>query len=195
MIARLKGKVVEKTLTSLVVDVQGVGYLVSVPISTSSNIKEEQVDLFIHTEVREDSIQLFGFLRREEKDLFCTLRGIHGIGPQTALAVLSSMSYEDFLIAVKEQNPKRFLGVPKVGKKTAERILLELKEKDLPFSEFRSSTATNNKERDIIYEAVSALESLGYKANEALIAVNKAREQSKDQSVEDLLKRALQFLS
>jgi Holliday junction DNA helicase RuvA len=195
MIARLKGKVLEKNPTSLVIDVQGVGYLVSVPITTSSAIKGEEVDLFVHTEVRDDSIQLFGFLRREERYLFCTLRDIHGIGPQTALAILSSMSYEDFFIAIKEQNAKRFTGIPKVGKKTAERILLELKEKDLPFIANVSLEETKPSERDAIYEAVSALESLGYKTNEALNAVNQAKTQEKVLNVENLLKKALQILS
>ncbi|NMB98670.1 MAG: Holliday junction branch migration protein RuvA [Thermoanaerobaculaceae bacterium] len=195
MIARLKGKVLEKNPTSLVIDVNGVGYLVSVPITTSSAIKGEETDLFVHTEVRTDSIQLFGFLRKEERELFCTLRNIHGIGPQTALAILSSMSYEDFFIAIKEQNAKRFIGIPKVGKKTAERILLELKEKDLPFVATVSSEERSPSERDTIYEAVCALESLGYKTNEALNAVNQAKNQETVLNVENLVKIALQILS
>ncbi|MCX7829954.1 MAG: Holliday junction branch migration protein RuvA [Acidobacteria bacterium] len=195
MIARLRGKVIEKNPTSLVIDVQGVGYLVSVPISTSSSIQDGEANLFVHTEVREDSIQLFGFLKREERDLFCILREIHGIGPQTALAILSSMSYEEFFIAVKEQNTKRFMGIPKVGKKTAERILLELKEKDFPFISPDKSLGTETTERDIIYEAVSALESLGYKTNEALSAINHAKNQESELNVENLVKRALQILS
>lgn len=195
MIARLKGKILEKNPTSLVIDVQGVGYLVSVPITTSSAIQGEEINLYVHTEVREDSIQLFGFLRREERDLFCILRDIHGIGPQTALAILSSMSYEDFFMAIKEQNAKRFTGIPKVGKKTAERILLELKEKDLPFITKVASQETKAYERDVVYEAVSALESLGYKTNEALSAVNQAKTQENITNVENLLKKALQILS
>lgn len=195
MIARLRGKILEKNPTSLVIDVQGVGYLVSVPISTSSELMGEEADLFIHTEVREDSIQLFGFLRREERELFCTLREIHGIGPQTALAILSSISYEDFFLAIKEQDPKKFIGIPKVGKKTAERILLELKEKDLPFTAAVSSSESTQKERDLIYEAVSALETLGYKTNEAIMAVNQATKEEKDLNLENLLRKSLQILS
>lgn len=195
MIARLKGKIIEKKPTSLVVDVNGVGYLVSVPISTSTSIEGENVELFIHTEVREDSIQLFGFLKREEKELFCLLREIHGIGPQTALAILSSISYEDFFLAVKEQNAKRFTGIPKVGRKTAERILLELKEKDLPFIESTSQKDLPEEERDVKYEAVSALESLGYKTNEAISAVNQATAEEKDLTLENLLRKSLQILS
>lgn len=196
MIARLKGKVIEKNPTSLVVDVGGIGYLVMVPISTSSAITDEFVELFIQTEVKEDAIQLYGFQKREERDLFVILRGIHGIGPQTALAILSSMSIEEFFKAVKEQNPKRFLKIPKVGKKSAERILLELKEKDLPFDTLSTGEfgKTSYKD-DTLFDAVNALESLGYKYQDALKVIENLRKLHPEYKVEDLIKVALQSLS
>jgi Holliday junction DNA helicase RuvA len=196
MIAKLKGQILEKNPTSLIIDVGGIGFLVSVPLTTSSLLDGKEVELFIETEVRQDSIQLFGFLRKEEKELFVILRQIHGIGPQTALAILSSMSIEEFFIAVREQNPKRFLKIPKVGKKTAERIVLELKEKDLPIGVESLKDKENSKVfEDVIYDAVSALETLGYKSSYSYKIVEEIKKSNPDLSLEEILKKALQKLS
>jgi holliday junction DNA helicase RuvA len=195
MIARLRGKIIEKAPTFLVIDIQGVGYLVSVPLTTSAAIQGEEADLFIQTEVKEDAIQLFGFLNKGDRELFRLLRDIQGIGPQTALAILSSMSLEEFHLALKEQNPARFLGIPRVGKKTAERILLELKEKKLPFVESIYPAGSSAKKQDNYQDAVNALESLGYKTQEAMRAIDDASKELPNGNLENLVRYALKKLS
>lgn len=197
MISRLRGKIIEKSPTHVVVDVNGVGYLVSVPLTASASIKGEgeEAELYIQTEVREDAIQLFGFVTREEKELFRVLRDVQGIGPQTALAVLSSVSPEDFLRAVKEQNPSRFTGIPRVGKKTAERILLELKEKKFSFLDASMPAGPSREARDHFQDAVDALESLGYKPQEAARAVAEASKEEPEGGLETLVRLALKKLS
>jgi holliday junction DNA helicase RuvA len=195
MIARLRGKIIEKTPTYLVMDVQGVGYLVSVPLTTSAALQGEEADLYIQTEVKEDAIQLFGFLNKEDRELFRLLRDIQGIGPQTALAILSSMSPEEFQRALQEQNPARFLGIPRVGKKTAERILLELKEKKLSFADSYTRGGVSADTRDIYQDALNALESLGYKAQEAMRAIDEALKELPGENLENLVRYALKKLS
>lgn len=196
MIARLKGRIIEKNPTSLVIDVHGVGYLVSVSLTTSSALDGTEAELFIQTEVKEDAIQLFGFLKREERELFCLLRDVQGIGPQTALAILSNMSTEEFSRALREQNPQRFLGIPRVGKKTAERILLELKEKKISFAGSSLETGQSAEKTNILKDALSALESLGYKTPEAVKALDEAEKELPPESgVENLIRRALKKLS
>jgi holliday junction DNA helicase RuvA len=195
MIARLRGMILEKSPTSLVIDVHGVGYLVAVPLTTSAALDGNEADLYIQTEVKEDAIQLFGFTKREDRELFCLLRDIQGIGPQTALAILSSMSIEEFCGALREQNPARFLGIPRVGKKTAERILLELKEKKLSFAGSESNPSASYAKHDIYEDAVNALESLGYKAQEAAKAVAAVIKDSPEAGLEGLVRLALKKLS
>lgn len=195
MISRLRGRVIEKSPTHLVIDINGVGYLVSVPLNAGASIQGEEAELFIQTEVREDAIQLFGFLTKEEKELFRILRDIQGIGPQTALAVLSSVSPEDFFRAVKEQNPSRFMGIPRVGKKTAERILLELKEKKFSFLDPSIPAGQSREAQDSFQDAVNALESLGYRTQEATRAVGEASKEEPGGGLETLVRLALKKLS
>ena len=195
MISRLRGRVIEKTPTYLVVDVGGVGYLVSVPVTASAALAGDEAELYIQTEVREDAIQLFGFITREDRELFRLLRDIQGIGPQTALAILSSISPEDFCRAVREQNPGRFTGIPRVGKKTAERILLELREKKLSFVESYSPAGLVPGRPDVFQDAVAALESLGYRTAEANKVVGDVVKETPGAGTEDLVRLSLKRLS
>lgn len=195
MISRLRGKVIERTPTHVVIDINGVGYLVSVPVPASAAMNCEDAELYIQTEVREDAIQLFGFITKEDRELFRLLRDIQGIGPQTALAILSSISPGEFCRAVREQNPARFIGIPRVGKKTAERILLELKEKKLSFIESYAPAGISPRKPDIFDDAVAALESLGYRNAEAGRAVGEAAKEAPGAGIEDLVRLSLKRLS
>ena len=164
MIAWLKGRLVEKHPTRLILDVHGVGYDVAVPVSTFYAAGEPgaEVTLRIHTQVREDAIALFGFLSPFELQIFERLITISGIGPKLALAVLSGIEVGDFVGAVQRSDLSRLTRIPGVGKKTAERICLELKDK-LPSAAEAGTVApialAANALRD---DLVSALENLGY---------------------------------
>ncbi|MEP7118039.1 MAG: Holliday junction branch migration protein RuvA [Acidobacteriota bacterium] len=164
MIAWLKGRLLEKHPTRLILDVHGVGYDVAVPISTFYAVGEPgaEVELRVHTHVREDAIALFGFLTTFELQVFERLIATSGIGPKLALAVLSGIEAGDFVAAVQRGDVSRLTRIPGVGKKTAERICLELKDK-LPAATAAGvpapSTPAPNALRD---DMVSALENLGY---------------------------------
>src|SRR5512146_3548070 len=131
MIASLSGKLRRKGTDYLVVDVSGVGYQVHVPLSTYCGIPEQgdNISLHIHTHLREDSLSLFGFLTESEKDMFLLLMGVSGIGPKLALAVLSSLSVADLSCAIGASDDAKLCAVPGIGKKTAARMVLELKDK------------------------------------------------------------------
>ena len=165
MIATLHGVLTEKNPSRLVVDVSGVGYEVSVPLSTFYALGElgAEVDLRIHTHVREDALSLFGFATQLEIDLFGRLIAISGVGPRLALAVLSGLEPPDLLRAIQDSDIVRLQGIPGVGKKTAERISLELKDK-LP-----SNVLTEGETKDfkngtdlVRRDVMSALLNLGY---------------------------------
>ena len=165
MIATLHGVLTEKNPSRLVVDISGVGYEVSVPLSTFYAVGElgVEVDLRIHTHVREDALSLFGFATQLEIDLFGRLIAISGVGPRLALAVLSGLEPPDLLRAIQDSDIVRLQGIPGVGKKTAERISLELKDKlppnVLPEGETKDfKNGTEQVRRDVM----SALLNLGY---------------------------------
>jgi len=165
MIATLHGVLTEKNPSRLVVDVSGVGYEVSVPLSTFYALGElgAEVDLRIHTHVREDALSLFGFATQLEIDLFGRLIAISGVGPRLALAVLSGLEPPDLLRAIQDSDIVRLQGIPGVGKKTAERISLELKDK-LPsnvLTEGETKDFKNGTEQ-VRRDVMSALLNLGY---------------------------------
>ena len=165
MIATLHGVLTEKNPSRLVVDVSGVGYEVSVPLSTFYALGElgAEVDLRIHTHVREDALSLFGFAPQLEIDLFGRLIAISGVGPRLALAVLSGLEPPDLLQAIQDSDIVRLQGIPGVGKKTAERISLELKDK-LPsnvLTEGETKDFKNGTEQ-VRRDVMSALLNLGY---------------------------------
>lgn len=196
MIGRLRGKLLEKEASGLVVDAGGVGYTVSVPLSTFSRLEGDDVDLYIHTEVRSDAIRLFGFLSREEREVFRLLTNVQGVGPTTALAVLSGLSLQDLLEAVAVGDTRRLTGIPRVGKKTAERVCLELRGK-LDAIEVPSDRRAASPEAMPIElaDALGALQNLGYKPQQAKQALLAARAEAPDGPLETWLRLALRTLS
>ena len=165
MIATLHGVLTEKNPSRLVVDISGVGYEVSVPLSTFYALGElgAEVDLRIHTHVREDALSLFGFATQLEIDLFGRLIAISGVGPRLALAVLSGLEPPDLLRAIRDSDIVRLQGIPRVGKKTAERISLELKDK-LPSNVLLEGETRDfeNGTEQVRGDVMSALLNLGY---------------------------------
>ena len=186
MIGSLRGKIVTKRPDSLIVDVNGVGYMVHVPLHILSNLPAEgkEVFLHVHTHVREDSLQLFGFLSEDEKKVFLALLGISGIGPKMALNVLSGISHDDFLNAIEKEDVALLCRVPGLGKKTAHRLILELREK-LP-------SPSGTKDR-LFEDALSALVNLGYKKTVAQEVLERAYKQG-FADIEDLLRETLKML-
>jgi Holliday junction DNA helicase RuvA len=196
MIAFLRGRVLDKHPNRIVVDVNGVGYDVSVPLSTYYNVGEAgaEVALHVHTHVREDALQLFGFLTSLEQLLFERLINISGIGPKLAIAVLSGIETGELVASVQRADVARLTRIPGIGKKTAERIVLELKDRlaDVAVSAGIGATqpSTGDRLRD---DLVSALENLGYHRPLAEKAAD-ARSRDADATFEDALKSALRDL-
>lgn len=190
MIGALRGTLLSKLPSGIIVDVQGVGYEVYVPASAASELPEpgaeKKVFLHIHTHVKEDSIKLYGFPTQHEKQVFSTLLGVNGVGPKLALNVLSSLPGDAFRQAVESEDWAALSSVPGVGKKTAARIILELKQK-LPSMSLSLKDA-------VFEDALSALQNLGYKKAEAQKALEKAGKNT-DEGLEELLKGALKELT
>jgi Holliday junction DNA helicase RuvA len=174
MIAQLAGALAQKSPEHLVVDVQGVGYQVFVSLNSFYRLPEPgaQVRLFIHTHVREDALQLYGFIDREEKELFLLLTSVTGIGPRLALNILSGTPSHELLDALDAGDLVRLVAIPGVGKKTAERLVLELRDKIKLVRVARAEGAAPA--TGLEAEAVSALVNLGYRRNEAERAVKVA---------------------
>lgn len=197
MIAHLKGQLAYKSPEHSIVDVNGVGYKVFTPLSTYYSLPKpgESVSLRIHTRVREDDLKLFGFLTEEEQRIFEKLITINKVGPKLALGILSGMSIADLLTAVMNKDAARLSAIPGVGKKTAERLALEMKDKlaDLAVDMEHQPDAD---QQDGFYEdALSALVNLGYKKPQAEKALKYAYDQNgKDSSLEDLIKESLNNL-
>jgi holliday junction DNA helicase RuvA len=191
MIGRLAGRLLEKTPPTVVVDVQGVGYEVDVPMSTFCNLPAmgQSITLHIHQVVREDAVLLFGFGTEGERRAFRQLLKISGIGPRMALALLSGMSVQDLADAVASQESARLTRVPGIGKKTAERILLELKDR----IDWGTGVATDASGGDSAHpDIVKALAALGYNEREAQKAVERLPDEV---SVADGIRQALKSLS
>ncbi len=190
MIGRLSGILFDKNPAQLVVDCNGVGYEVSVPMSTFYNLPStgEKVALLTHMVVREDAQLLYGFGTSQERELFRELIKISGIGARTALAILSGMSVKDLAQAVTLQDAGRLTKIPGIGKKTAERLLLELKGKLGADIGAAPGAAADESSNDIL----SALLALGYSEKEALLAIKQVPAGS---SVSDGIRHALKALS
>lgn len=199
MIAHLRGTLLQKSTQALVLDNAGVGYEVHVPLSTFYALPEtgEEVALHIHTHVREDLLALFGFSTRVEKVLFLMLISVSGIGPKLAVNILSGIGPEDFLKAVSGGDSLRLQSIPGVGKKTAERIVLELREKaqkslgEAKAAELPAQPATD---KAVLEDGLSALVNLGYQPKVAKSAIEKAARKGADQSLEELIREALRLL-
>ncbi len=199
MIARLTGQLIEKQATRLVVDVRGVGYEVHVPLSTFYRLPEPggEVTLRVHTHVREDTLALFGFATALEQQLFERLIAISGIGPRLALSVLSGIDPADLVRAVQAGDVGRLTRIPGVGKKTAERIGLELKDrlKQLWAAEFAAAAGGGTGETTLRADLLSALLNLGYHRASAEKAVDAALEMPGERTFERLLKDALRRMA
>ena len=190
MIAHLRGKLAQKDPARVIVDVNGVGYEVFVPLTTFSALPEtgSEVSIDVHTHVREDLIALYGFSTRRERMIFEKLMTISGIGPKLAVTILSGGSVEDLVGAIKRSDLPRLTAIPGVGKKTAERIILELKDK---FQDFVEAQAKPAVEVDVL----SALENLGYNRALAEGALRRAADGDRDPAFDVLFKRTLQILT
>ncbi|MGE5245319.1 MAG: Holliday junction branch migration protein RuvA [Betaproteobacteria bacterium] len=197
MIAFLRGRILDKHPNRIVVDVNGVGYDVAVPLSTFYGLGEagDEVALRVHTHVREDAIALYGFASVLEQELFERLIGVSGIGPKVALAVLSGIEPLDLMRAIERADVGRLTAIPGVGKKTSERIVLELKDR-LPQVQMASAgigaTVATPALRD---DVLSALLNLGYHRPLAEKAVDAAVQAVPDGGFEPTLKRALRELA
>ena len=196
MIAHLRGTLIEKHPNQIVVEAGGVGYDVQIPISTYTSLPDvgTAVALRIHTHVREDMLALFGFASAEEKTVFERLISVSGIGPKLANTVLSGLATQTLIAAIRNSDVQQLVRIPGVGKKTAERIVLELKDK-LPGFETGEKMAMavgsegpfNALERDVL----SALQNLGCSRPSAEEAVRKARERGVEESFEPFFRAAL----
>ena len=193
MIARLKGRIDEKSPGEIIVDVGGVGYLAAVSLTTFCRLPDvgDPVSLEIVTISRENALELFGFSDRRERALFELLRGVSGIGPRLALAVLSGLEPDDFVEAVASESVERLVAIPGVGKKTAERIVIELRDK---VERDSSAGPAPNPSTQVESDAVLALVALGYKEPQARKAVGACMEDG-DTAIESLIKRSLAQLS
>jgi len=197
VIAYLHGRILEKQPNRIVVDVAGVGYDVSVPLSTFYGLGDAGSDiaLRIHTHVREDALALYGFATKLEQDLFERLIAISGIGPKVALAVLSGIEPPDLIRAIERGDLARLTAIPGVGKKTSERIVLELKDR-LPKAQVPAAVAEHGSAPSVLRDDVlSALMNLGYHRPLAEKAVDSAIKATAGGDFERTLKQALRELA
>jgi len=199
MIAFLRGKLLEKHPNQIVIDTAGVGYDVVIPISTFSALPDAgaEVALRIHTHVREDALALFGFLTSEEKGLFERLISVSGIGPSLAIKVLSGLATPAIIEAIRGGQVEQLVRIPGVGKKTAERMVLELKDKleglgsgSLPTISTKAEPALSSIEQDVL----SALLNLGCQRVAAEAAVRKAKAAEPASAFEPLFRKALELV-
>ena len=195
MIAFLRGRVLDKQPNRIVVDVSGVGYEVQVPLSTFYEIGDEGVDvtLRVYTHMREDALQLYGFITDLERQIFERLIGISGIGPKLAIAVLSGLDSREVILAIQRADVARLTGIPGIGKKTAERIVLELKDRlshlAVPVTAGTAITLTGTDR--LREDLLSALQNLGYHRPQAEKAIDAALKADADANFEQALRGAL----
>jgi len=206
LIAHLSGTLLAKQPTSAIVDVGGVGYEVVIPLSTFYELGENgsQVQLRIYTHVREDALQLFGFKTARERELFLQLISVNGVGPSLAIKLLSGMNADEIIASIRTNNLVRLVAIPGVGRKTAERLVVDLRDKIAALSspaleeEFVAKAvaagelASTESMRD---DAMSALANLGYQRAAAEKAVKNAIDEGGDLSVEVILRRSLRSLA
>ena len=197
MIAHLRGVLLEKHPTQVIVEAGGVGYDVTIPVSTFSQLPDAGADvrLRIHTHVREDALALFGFWSMEEKVLFEKLIGVSGIGPKLAVTVLSGLATADLLAAIRGGDVARLVRIPGVGKKTAERIVLELRDKIEPAVSTAAQPALARPVLTAVEEDVlSALLNLGCQRATAEAAIAKARASATSTDFEPLFRKAMELV-
>lgn len=202
MISYLSGKLIEKHANTAIIDVGGVGYEAIIPLSTFYELGDlhSEVSLRIYTYVREDTLQLFGFKTNRERELFLKLITVSGIGPKLAVTMLSGMSADEIVHAIRTENLVHLTTIPGVGKKTAERMVIELRDKlgEIGVSEKAMAVGDEGAAAaagEIYDDALSALVNLGYQQKPASKALKKAMDEDSEVSVKKLLRRSLQILS
>lgn len=197
MIGLLRGRLLEKRPNQVILDVSGVGYLVAVPLSTYATLGElhAEVTLLIHTHVREDALTLYGFLSAREKHLFELLLGASGVGPSLSLKILSGMNVEELVPAIRGGDIARLTKIPGVGRKTAERMVLELKDKLDAVAVESVDKPLPASPAGVEADVESALVNLGYDERTAENAVMEAKRQAGTSSFEKLLRFTLAALS
>jgi Holliday junction DNA helicase RuvA len=197
VIAHLRGRVLRKSPQEVVLDVGGVGYRVAIPVSTFYRLGEEgdELSLRIHTQVREDTLALFGFLTAAEQEIFEKLIAVAGVGPKLAVSILSGIEVTDFVSALRSNDLARLTRIPGVGKKTAERLVLELKDKLSAVLVGEPAAAAPTPAASPKDDLLSALANLGYSRPEVERAVDRALKANSDGRFEDLLRAALQMVA
>lgn len=198
MIGKIRGQILEKQPPQLLIDVHGLGYEIDAPMSTFYQLPDvgQEVNLFTHLVVREDAHHLYGFYTRDEQHLFRTLLKVNGVGPRLALTILSSTSAEEFVRCVLNNDSASLVRLPGIGKKTAERLIIEMRDrlsdwyKGLSVDNKPSASQDSNSTRhQILQDAISALISLGYKQQEASRTITKIDDGAAHS--EELIRRAL----
>jgi Holliday junction DNA helicase RuvA len=199
MIAYLSGKLLEKQANSVIVDVGGVGYEVMIPLSTFYELGEpgSDIQLRIYTHVREDAIQLFGFKTDRERELYLKLISVQGIGAKSGITMLSGMSADEIISAIRTDNLAKLIAIPGVARKTAERLVIELRDKvgELTAAGAAAAAASGPSGDAVFDDALSALVNLGYQRVAAEKALKQANQEGGDQTVQKLLRRSLQILA
>jgi len=193
MIGRLKGVVEDLKPTELILDVNGVGFELTIPLSTYEKIQgEKTVTLLVHTIHKEDQFRLFGFYTKIEKDIFRSLLSVSGIGPAMAISVISGISTERLIEAIRSQNPALLTKVPGIGKAKTEKLVFELKRK-LPMLERIAGPAGETPSRSS--DAVEALVALGFDESKSIKCVNDITLAKGDLGIEEIIKEALKLIS
>ena len=205
MIAHLSGTLLSKEPNLVVVDVGGVGYEVNIPLSTFYDLGDEQqsVKLLVYTHVKEDALQLFGFKSANERKLFVHFISVSGVGPKLGIALLSHMKADELIESIKSNNLARLTQIPGIGRKTAERLVVDLREKMTMLSAAQFEEQTGSKpdfahmssDDNVRSDALSALLNLGYQRSGAEKAIDGALGDGGDVSVESILRRALKKLA
>ena len=192
MITQIKGRLVEKSPTELVVDCNGVGYSINISLNTYSQLNdEENIKLFTHLIVKEDSHTLFGFSTKSERELFKLLISVSGVGASTARTMLSSLTPVEIISSINNEDVNSVQSIKGIGSKTAQRIILELKDKVLSLESDNSQIQMISKDAD---EAITALEVLGYSRKQTSKIVNQIKTENHGITVESLIKKALNKL-
>ncbi len=193
MITQIRGRLVEKNPTDVVVDCNGVGYLLHISLNTYSSLPDDEaVILYTHLSIREDAHTLFGFISKTEREVFKLLISVSGVGPSIARTMLSSMTSEEIQNAIATENVALIQSVKGIGAKTAQRVIVDLKDKILKtFDIDEVSINTSNTNKD---EALSALEVLGFQRKQSDKIISAIIKENADASVEKLIKLALKSL-
>ena len=196
MIAQIRGTLAQKLPGEIVVDVGGVGYQVFIPLNVFYRLPEvgESISLYIHTHLREDALQLFGFAATEEKQVFLLLTAVSGIGPKLAVNILSGIPAEELVRAVKDGDQLRLVSIPGVGRKLAERMIVELRDRLTTWQSHPSETLARGDDAQLTADAVSALVNLGYRKAEVEKNV-RDMVQTGTRTLEEVLKEVLRRMS